>query len=371
MWCLLHPAIDHQSRIKTLPIPRVLKNLDATIGEGIQLGVRVGINGFGRTGRLAFRAALEKDLDLDFVAINRGDAGTLAHLLKYDSVHGRLPFEVDVEGDTILVKGKELKVLYESEPEKLPWRDLGVYLAIESSGRFRDRGGASKHLKAGAEKVLISAPAKDPDIMVVRGVNDDMYDAEKHQIVSNASCTTNCIAPVVKVLHDRFGVVSGYMTTVHAYTNDQHILDRAHKDMRRARAAALSIIPTTTGAARATGEVIPELKGRIDGVAMRVPVPTSSVVDFVGVLRNEVTVDEVNEAFREAARSGLKGILDYSEEPLVSCDYIHNPYSAVVDGLSTKVNGSLVKVLAWYDNEWGYSCRLVEMAEKMGHLAGY
>jgi len=356
---------------KNLPDSESLKNLDVTIGEGLQLGVKVGINGFGRTGRLAFRAALEKDLDLDFVAINRGDAGTLAHLLKYDSVHGRLPFEVDVEGDTILVKEKELKVLYESEPEKLPWRELDVYLAIESSGRFRDREGASKHLKAGAEKVLISAPAKDPDIMVVLGVNDQEYDHEKHHIVSNASCTTNCIAPVVKVLNEAFGVESGYMTTVHAYTNDQQILDRAHKDLRRARAAAMSIIPTTTGAARATGEVIPELEGKIDGISMRVPVPTSSVVDFVGILKTKATADEVNEAFREGASKELKGILDYSEEPLVSCDYIHNPYSAVVDGLSTKVNGRLVKVLAWYDNEWGYSCRLVEMAEKMGRLAGF
>jgi glyceraldehyde 3-phosphate dehydrogenase len=335
------------------------------------LGVQVGINGFGRTGRLAYRAALERGIDIDFVAINRGDAKTLAHLLRYDSVHGKLPFSVEVEGDAMIVEGKGLRVLYESDPENLPWKELGVSLAIESSGRFRDREGASKHMKAGAEKVLISAPAKDPDIMVVLGVNDQEYDHEKHHIVSNASCTTNCIAPVVKVLNDAFGVESGYMTTVHAYTNDQQILDKAHRDLRRARAAAVSIIPTTTGAARATGEVIPELEGKIDGIAMRVPVPTSSVVDFVGVLKTKTTADEVNEAFREGASKGLKGILDYSEEPLVSCDYIHNPYSAVVDGLSTKVNGRLVKALAWYDNEWGYSCRLVEMAEKMGRLAGY
>ena len=335
------------------------------------MGVKVGINGFGRTGRLAFRAALENDLDLDFLAVNRGDAKMLAHLLKYDSVHGRPPFTVDVEGDSVVVDGKKVKVLYESDPEKLPWKELGVYLAIEASGRFRDREGAAKHLSAGAEKVLISAPAKNPDIMVVQGVNDHEYDHERHHIVSNASCTTNCIAPVVKVLNDVFGLESGYMTTVHAYTNDQMILDRAHKDMRRARAAALSIIPTTSGATSATGVVIPELAGKLDGMAMRVPVPTASVVDFVGVLKEKTTVDVVNDAFREAAKGSLEGILDYTEEPLVSCDYIHNPFSAVVDGLSTMVNGSLVKVLAWYDNEWGYACRLVEMAEKMGRLAGY
>ena len=335
------------------------------------MGVRVGINGFGRTGRLAYRAALENGLDLDFVAINRGDASTLAHLLRHDSVHGKLPFSVEVEGDSIIVDGKELKVLYESDPEMLPWKELGVYLAIESSGRFRDRDGASKHLKAGVEKVLISAPAKDPDITVVMGVNDDGYDHERHNIVSNASCTTNCIAPVLKVLNDCFGVESGYMTTVHAYTNDQRILDRAHKDLRRARAAALSIIPTTSGATAATGVVIPELEGRLDGLAMRVPVPTGSIVDFVGVLKKKAGVDEINDAFRQAAEEGLKGILDYTDEPLVSCDYIHSPYSAVIDGPSTMANGSLVKVLAWYDNEWGYSCRLVEMAEKMGRLAGF
>jgi len=335
------------------------------------MGVKVGINGFGRTGRLAFRAALERGQDLEFVAVNRGDPKTLAHLLRYDSVHGRLPLDVEVDGDSITVGGGRLKVLYESEPEKLPWKQLEAYLVLESSGKFRSREGAEKHLKAGAEKVLISAPAKNPDIMVVRGVNDHLYDHGKHHIVSNASCTTNCVAPVVKVLNDSFGVESGFMTTVHAYTNDQRILDRAHKDMRRARAAALSIIPTTSGATTATGEVIPELKGRLDGMAMRVPVPTSSVVDFVGVMKEKTTVDEVNSAFSEAASKELKGILDYTDEPLVSCDYIHSPYSAVVDGPSTMVTGKLVKVIAWYDNEWGYSCRLVEMAEKMGRLAGF
>jgi len=335
------------------------------------MAVKVAINGFGRTGRLMYRAALERGADIDFVAINRGNAETLAHLLKYDSVHGRLPFSVEVEGDSIVVDGKELKVLYESDPAKLPWKELGVYLAVEASGRFRDREGASKHFEAGAQKVLISAPARDPDVTVVMGVNDDDYDHAKHNIVSNASCTTNCIAPVVKVLDDRFGVESGFMTTVHAYTNDQWLLDRAHRDLRRARAAAQNIIITTTGAAAATGKVIPELEGKIDGLAMRVPVPNASIVDFVAVLKEETTVEEVNGAFKEAAGSRMRGILSYTDEPLVSSDFIHNPHSAVVDGLSTKVNGRMAKVLAWYDNEWGYSCRLVEIAERMGRLAGF
>ena len=335
------------------------------------MGVRVGINGFGRTGRLAYRAALEMGLDIDFVAINRGDAETLAHLLRYDSVHGRLPFSVEVEGDAIRVEGRELRVLYESDPGRLPWRELGVYLAIESSGRFRDRDGASKHLEAGAEKVLISAPARNPDITVVMGVNDGEYDHERHRIVSNASCTTNCIAPVAKVLNEAFGVEAGYMTTVHAYTNDQRILDRAHRDPRRARAAAVSIIPTTSGATAATGVVMPELEGRLGGLAMRVPVPTGSIVDFVGVLGREAGVGEINEAFRRASEGEMRGILGYTDEPLVSCDYIHSPYSAVIDGPSTMANGRLVKVLAWYDNEWGYSCRLAEMAERIGRLAGF
>ncbi|HUS78509.1 MAG TPA: type I glyceraldehyde-3-phosphate dehydrogenase [Patescibacteria group bacterium] len=335
------------------------------------MGVTVGINGFGRTGRSAYRAALERGLNLDFVAINRGDAGNLAYLLRHDSVHGRFPFSVEVEEGAIIVDGKELKVLYESDPKMLPWKKLGVYLVIEASGIFRDRDGASKHLEAGAEKVLISAPSKNPDITVVMGVNDDRYNHERHNIVSNASCTTNCIAPVVKVLNDCFGVESGYMTTIHAYTNDQRILDGIHKDLRRSRSAALSIIPTTSGATKATEVVIPELEGRLGGLAMRVPVPTGSIVDFVGVLKKKASVDEINAAFRKSAEEDLKGILAYTDEPLVSCDYIHSPYSAVIDGPSTMANESLVKVLAWYDNEWGYSCRLVEMAEKMGWLAGF
>lgn len=335
------------------------------------MGVKIGINGFGRTGRLAYRAALEMGLDLDFIAVNRGDAKTMAQLLKYDSVHGKLPNEVEVKGESIFVDGKELKVLYESDPAKLPWRDLGVYLVIESSGKFRDRKGVSKQIDAGASKVLIAAPAKKSDVMVVLGVNFDLYDHEKHHIVSNASCTTNCVAPVAKVLNDEFGIESGFMNTVHAYTGNQMILDRAHKDLRRARAAALSIIPTTSGATTATGEVIPELKGKLNGMALRVPVPTSSLVDLVCSLKSKTTVDQINWAFKKAARRELNGILDYSEEPLVSCDYIHNSYSAVVDGLSTQVNGNLVRVLAWYDNEWGYSCRLVEVAEMMGKKAGF
>ncbi len=330
--------------------------------------VKVGINGFGRTGRLAYRAALERGSEIDFVAVNRGDAMTLAHLLRYDSVHGRLPYCVEVEEESIVVDGKAMKVFYESDPAALPWGDLGVYLVIESSGRFKDREGASKHLAAGAEKVLISAPVKDPDLTVVLGVNDHLYDHDRHHIVSNGSCTTNCIALVLNVLHERFGVDSGFMLTVHAYTNTQTLLDRAQKDLRRARAAATNIIPTSTGAAAAIGQVIPELDGKIGGMAMRVPVPNVSVVDFTGILKVRTTDDEVNAAFMEAAKK-LKGILAYTDEPLVSSDYIHDPHSAIIDGPSTMVKGRLVKVLAWYDNEWGYACRLCDMAEKIGKLA--
>ena len=334
------------------------------------MGAKAGINGFGRTGRLAFRAALELGLDLDFVAVNRGEAEAMAHLLRHDSVHGGLPFSVEVEGDCIVVDGRELRVLYESDPGSLPWGDLGVGLVIETSGRFRDRAGASKHLEAGAEKVLISAPARDPDLTVVIGVNDQLYDPERHVVVSNASCTTNCVAPLVKVLHDGFGVESGFMSTIHAYTNNQTLLDRAQKDLRRARNAATNIIPTTTGAAKAIGAVIPELDGRIAGMAYRVPVPSVSVVDFTGVLREGVSADVVNEAYQEASEGVLTGVLKYTEEPLVSSDYVHNPFSAVVDGPLTWARGRLVKVVAWYDNEWGYACRLAEMAEKMAASLG-
>jgi glyceraldehyde 3-phosphate dehydrogenase len=334
------------------------------------MAVKVAINGFGRTGRLAYRAALELGLDLEFVAVNRGEAKAMAHLLKHDSVHGELPFTVRVEGDCIVVDGRELHVLYESDPGRLPWEDLEVRLVIEASGRFRNRAGASKHLEAGAEGVLISAPARDPDLTVVIGVNDHLYDPDMHVIVSNASCTTNCVAPVVKVLHDGFGVESGFMSTIHAYTNTQTLLDRAQSDLRRARSAATNLIPTSTGAAKTLGVVIPELKGRIGGMAYRVPVPAVSVVDFTGVLQEEVSVDEVNGAYRGASEGALKGVLDYTEEPLVSSDYIHNPFSAVVDGPMTWAKGGLAKVVTWYDNEWGYACRLAEMAERMAKSLG-
>ncbi|MDP6457930.1 MAG: type I glyceraldehyde-3-phosphate dehydrogenase [Candidatus Bathyarchaeota archaeon] len=334
------------------------------------MGVSIGINGFGRTGRLAYRAALELGLDLDFVAVNRGDARAMAHLLMYDSVHGALPFTLEVERDCIIVNGNELRVLYESDPGRLPWGDLGVRLVIEASGRFRDRAGALKHLEAGAEKVLISAPADDPDLTVVMGVNDHLYDPERHVIISNASCTTNCVAPMVKVIHNEFGVESGFMNTIHAYTNTQTLLDRAQKDLRRARNAATNIIPTTTGAARAIGKVIPELDGKIDGIAYRVPVPAVSMVDFTGILRDETSAEEVNKVYQEASEGELEGVLGYTEKPLVSGDYIHNPLSAVVDGPLTRAREQLVKVVAWYDNEWGYACRLAEMAKRLAESMG-
>ena len=335
------------------------------------MGVKVGINGFGRIGRLSYRAALEYNSDIEFVAINRGNSETLAHLLRYDSVHGKLPYSIEVEGDTIIANGKQIQVLYESDPANLPWKELEVYLAIESSGKFRDREGSLKHLEAGASKVLISAPAKNPDFTVVMGVNDHLYDHEKHNIISNASCTTNCFAPVVKILNDKFGIESGYMSTIHSYTTTQNILDKNHKDLRRARAAATNIIPTTTGAATATIEVIPELKGKLDAIAFRVPTPDVSLIDFTALLKTEVTADEVNCTFKNASESSMKNILGYSDEPLVSSDYIHDPRSSIIDGKSTQANGKLVKVISWYDNEWGYACRIINMAEKIGKLAGY
>jgi len=334
------------------------------------MAVKVAINGFGRIGRLLYRAALETKTDIDFVAVNDiTDAKTLAHLLKYDSVHGRLPFEVKVEKDSIIVDGKELKVLMEPEPAKLPWKDLGVYLAVESTGRFTDRESAAKHLQAGAKKVLISAPAKNPDITIVLGVNDDKYDNKKHNIISLASCTTNCVAPVAKVLNDKFGIEAALMTTAHAYTSDQRIVDLQHKDLRRARSAATNIVITTTGAAVAATLTLPELTGRMDGIALRVPVPNVSIVDLVATLKKKATKEEINAAFKKAAEKELKGILAYTEEPLVSSDFTHNPYSAIVDGLSTMVIGNLVKVLAWYDNEWGYSVKMVQMIEKICKMA--
>lgn len=326
--------------------------------------VRIGINGFGRIGRLALKAGLEKK-GLDFVAVNDlTDAKTLAHLFKYDSTFGIFPGEVKAKDDTLIIDGKEIRVFKEKDPASLPWKDLGVEVVIESTGKFQDREGAEKHLKAGAKKVVISAPAKGEDITIVLGVNEEKYDPAKHHIISNASCTTNCLAPVAKVLLDNFGIRKGLMTTIHSYTNDQVILDFPHKDLRRARAAALSMIPTTTGAAKATALTLPQLKGKMDGLAIRIPTPNVSLVDFVCELERKVTREEVNRAFKEAAKGRLSHILEYTEEPLVSRDFNGNPHSAIVDGLSTYViEGNLVKVLAWYDNEWGYSQRLVELVE--------
>ena len=335
--------------------------------------LNVAINGFGRIGRLLYRAALETKADINFVAVNDlTDAKTLAHLLKNDTVHGRTPFDVEVKGGALVVDGKELKVLAQPDPAKLPWKEMGVYVAVESTGRFRKREAASKHLEAGAKKVLVSAPmspAKSADLTVVFGVNDDKYDPKKHNLISLASCTTNCVAPVAKVLNDNFGIKAGLMTTVHAVTNDQRLLDMQHRDLRRARAAAFNMIPTTTGAAVAATLALPELEGKMNGMALRVPTPDVSIVDFVATLKREVTKEEVNAAFKEAAKKELKGILDYSEEPLVSSDLIHNPYSAILDGPSTMIVGNLVKVLAWYDNEWGYSVKMVRMIEKICKMA--
>jgi glyceraldehyde 3-phosphate dehydrogenase len=329
------------------------------------LGTKVAVNGFGRTGRLALRAAMEKGSPLEFVAVNRGDAASLGHLLKYDSVHGRASFTVEWDEDNIYVDGKPVRVLYESDAEKLPWRELGVEIVIEASDQYRSKEAASKHLKAGAEKVLVAAPGKNMDCTIVLGVNEGVYDRERHSVVSNASCTTNCLATVSKVLHDGYGIESGYMSTIHAYTNTQTLLDKRSKDMRRARAGALSIIPTSTGASKAIGDVMPELKGRLDGMAFRVPTPDVSLVDLVVNLERRASVDEINASFKAASEGAMKGIMGYSEEPLVSVDYVHSPYSSVVDASETRVNGRMAKVLAWYDNEWGYCSRLVDVAEML------
>jgi glyceraldehyde 3-phosphate dehydrogenase len=330
------------------------------------MAVRVGINGFGRIGRLAFRAARGRDLEV--VGLNDlTDAKTLAHLLKWDSVHGRFPGEVEAEKDAIVVDGKRIPVTAERDPAKLPWKALGAKIVIESTGHFTDRAGAAKHLEAGAERVLISAPATDPDVTVVLGVNSDVYDPARHRIVSNASCTTNCLAPVAKVLNDAFGLESGWMTTIHAYTNDQVILDFPHQDLRRARAGALSMIPTSTGAAKAIGLVLPELKGKLDGYAMRVPTSDVSIVDLTARLRRATDAEAINAAMRKAAAGPLRGILEVCEEPLVSIDFRGNPHSSIVDAPSTKVmEGNFVKLLSWYDNEWGYSMRVVDLALHMG-----
>jgi glyceraldehyde 3-phosphate dehydrogenase len=335
--------------------------------------IKVGINGFGRIGRLLFRAAIERKANIEFMAVNDiADSRTLAHLLKYDSVHGRAPFPVEAEKDAITVNGKRILTLAQRDPAQLPWKNLDVYLAVESTGLFTDREKASAHLTAGAKKVLISAPAKNPDATIVMGVNHQTYDPEKHNILSNASCTTNCVAPVAKVLHENFGLKQALMTTAHAYTNDQRIQDLVHPDLRRARAGAINIIPTTTGAAVAATLVLPELKGRMNGIALRVPVPNVSIVDLTCVLEKNTTKEEINAAFKKAAEGPLKGILTYTEDPVVSTDFNHSTYSAAFDAQSTMVlGGNFIKVLAWYDNEWGFSCRMVELIELVGKKAGF
>ena len=328
--------------------------------------VRVGINGFGRIGRNIMRAAMENH-DIDFVAVNDlTNASTLAHLLKYDSVLGNLHAEVKVTSNGITVDNKEFQVLSIKDPAQLPWQDLGVDVVFESTGLFANRDAAAKHLTAGAKKVIITAPAKNPDITVVLGVNDNNYNSAEHQIISNASCTTNCLAPMAKVLHENFGLNKGWMTTVHSYTNDQQLLDLPHKDLRRARAAALSMIPTTTGAAVAVGEVLPELKGKLDGIAMRVPTPNVSIIDLAAVLDKKTTSEEINKAFQTAANGPLRGILTVSTEELVSIDFKGNQYSSIIDAAYTKVmDGNFVKLLSWYDNEWGYSNRCVDLLLKI------
>ncbi len=329
--------------------------------------IRAAINGFGRIGRQVFQAG-HNDPEIEWVAFNDlTDTKTLAHLLKYDSVHGHFRGNVGFTESALIVDGKEIKVFAERDPEKLPWKDLAIDVVVESTGFFRDREGASKHLKAGSRKVLISAPAKDPDITLVKGVNEHMYDSEKHSIISNASCTTNCLAPIVKVLNDNFGIVHGFMTTTHSYTADQRLVDAPHRDLRRARSAAVSIIPTSTGAAKAVAEVIPNLKGKLDGISLRVPTPDGSITDFVCVLKKDATVEGINSLFKNVADSHLRGILEYTDEPIVSRDIIHNPHSSIFDSALTHVIDSrFIKAVSWYDNEWGYSNRIVDMIK---HIA--
>ncbi|MBM3146401.1 MAG: type I glyceraldehyde-3-phosphate dehydrogenase [Actinobacteria bacterium] len=331
------------------------------------MGTKVGINGFGRIGRLALRAILQRQPEVEVLAVNDlTDVRTLYHLFKYDSVHGLFQGSLEHTDDALIVEGREIRVLSETDPASLPWAELGVEVVVESTGHFTARRDAAKHLEAGASKVLISAPAKDPDVTLCMGVNDEMYDPEKHDVISNASCTTNCLAPVAKVLLDRFGLEKGFMTTVHAYTNDQRILDFPHKDLRRARSAALSIIPTTTGAARAVSLVIPELQGKLDGLALRVPTPDGSFTDIVVELETEVDVEEVNDAMKQAAEAGpMAGILQYCDEPIVSADIIGNSHSSIFDAELTMAKGRLVKVMSWYDNEWGYSCRIADLLTRL------
>jgi glyceraldehyde 3-phosphate dehydrogenase len=332
------------------------------------MSVRVGVNGFGRIGRNFFRAARQREADIELVAVNDlGDAKTMAHLLKYDSVLGPLGAETEATADAIRVGDDvEFKLLNEKDPGALPWNDLGVDVVLESTGLFTKREDAQKHLDAGAQKVVISAPATEPDVTIVLGVNEDSYDKDQHRIISNASCTTNCVAPLAKVLHDAWGIENGFMTTIHAYTNDQQILDLPHKDLRRARAAAINLIPTSTGAAKAIGLVIPELQGKVDGISIRAPVSDGSITDLVAHLGSEVDIDSVNAKFKELADKGsLQGILRYTDEPLVSTDIVGSPYSCTFDSELTMANGNEVKVFGWYDNEWGYSCRLVDLVQRL------
>ena len=330
------------------------------------MGIRVGINGFGRIGRNFFRAQSQLGADIEIVALNDlGDARTMAHLLRFDSTLGPFRGEVSLGDGVIRAGGEEMRVLSERDPAALPWGDLGVDVVLESTGFFTDRAAAQKHLDAGAKKVVISAPAKEPDITIVLGVNDGEYDPATHHVVSNASCTTNCVAPLAKVLDDLAGIQSGFMTTIHAYTNDQSILDLPHKDLRRARAAAINLIPTSTGAAKAIGLVLPHLQGKVDGISVRAPVPAGSITDLVVMLGREVTAEEVNAAYAAAAAGPLAGIMQYSEDPLVSTDILHNPHSCIVDSQLTMAHGAAVKVFGWYDNEWGYSCRLVDLVGRL------
>jgi glyceraldehyde 3-phosphate dehydrogenase len=331
------------------------------------MALRAGINGFGRIGRNVFRAAHARGADIDWVGVNDiTDTKTLAHLLKYDTILGLFPGEVDFTDDALIVDGDELKVFAERDPAALPWADAGADVVIESTGLFTKKADAAKHLEAGAKKVIITAPATEPDVTLALGVNDDAYDRDAHRIISNASCTTNCLAPLAKVLNDTFTIEQGFMTTIHAYTNDQRILDLPHEDLRRARAAAINLIPTSTGAARAIGLVIPELQGKVDGMAIRAPIPTGSIVDLVVRVGRETSIDEVNEAYRAAAETdALDGILQYSDDPLVSTDIQNSPYSCIFDSGLTMVSGNVVKVFGWYDNEWGYSCRLVDLMTRL------
>jgi len=334
------------------------------------MSIRIAINGFGRIGRMVFRRALEES-NIDVVAINASySPEVLAHMLKYDTIHGKLEADIQTGDNAIYVNGKETLVIGERHPEMLPWKKLNIDIVVESTGKFRDREGASQHLQAGAKKVIITAPAKGEDVTIVMGVNEDDYDYDNHHIISNASCTTNCLAPIVKVLHENYYIESGMMTTVHSVTNDQKVLDNMHKDLRRARASSQSIIPTTTGAARAVSLVLPELEGKLNGLALRVPTPNVSIVDLVINVKKKVTSDDINSLFKHSSQTDFYGIIEYSEEPLVSTDYIGNPHSAIIDGLSTMVIGDRqVKVLAWYDNEWGYSCRVVDLVKHVSRAS--